>query len=282
MKPEKPIVFVVGASGFLGSLCAKYLRAHGYFVFGHKVDVTSRDELHRAFQNSKPDIVINFAGIRAPNIDWCEIHRQETIDVNVVGAANVMISALKIGAYPIHISSGCVYSGGIDTEFSEDDAPNFTGNLYSRMVGVTQEIFKEMPVLCARIRLPISYLPHPKNLLDKLISYGKVIPVPNSITYVEDLWPAIVHLFSDRPVGLLNMTNTGFITYDNVLEAYKKIINPEYKYEVLPCSDLSGLTAMKRSNCVLSTKKAESLFISMPPLTKDRLEDMMVRRRDEM
>lgn len=277
MRPLK--IYILGSSGFLGSRFSNYTRSKGYEVFNNKIDVTDLGALREAFQTIKPDVVMNFTGVRAhPTIDWCEDHKQETVLVNVAGAINAMHAALECGAYPFQISSGCVYSGGPERVFTEEDAPNFTGSFYSRMRIVMQDALKDLPVLQARVRLPVSKISHPRNLIDKITSYKKVISIPNSVTLIEDLWPALEKLMEIRPTGILNLTNDGYIEHTQILDAYRKIVNPDHTYELISLEQLQGkggITKAARSNCVLSNAKAQALGLSLPKLDEDRLEDIL-------
>ncbi len=213
-----------------------------------------------------------------PNIDWCENNKEETIAVNIGGAINVALAAIKINAYLIHISSGCVYAGGPKTPFSEEDEPNFFGSFYSRSRITAQCILKELPVLQLRIRMPVSCVSHQRNLINKLISYKKVISVPNSITLIEDMFPAIEKLsrLCPRPIGILNLVNDGYLKHEDVLRVYKEMVNKNHKYTLITQNELeSGIVKAQRSNCVLSNEKARSLGIKMPALNKERLKKIM-------
>ncbi len=249
-----------------------------------KIDVADFSRLSGVFKEKRPNVVINFAGVRAyPNIDWCEDHKEETVRVNVVGAINAMIAALEVRAYPIQISSGCVYSGGPEHEFTEEDEPNFFGSFYSRTRIVLQKALAELPVLYARIRMPISSSPNSRNLIDKIVSYKKVISIPNSVTLIEDLWPALEHIIKIRPIGIINLTNEGWIEHRQILEAYKKVINSEHDYEPITQDYLErNITRAKRSNCVLSVEKAKSLGVNMPKLTDKRIEEIMKSYKKEL
>ncbi|MDO8604198.1 MAG: sugar nucleotide-binding protein [bacterium] len=265
--------YILGASGFMGSGLTQYLEDRGHEVITERVEVTDFQALRKKFKETKPEVVVNFAGVRAyPNIDWCEDHKNETVAVNVGGVINVMLAALEFGAYPIQIGSGCIYEGGKDMAFTEMDPPNFFGSFYSRMRVVAQEALKELPVLQIRIRMPISARAHPRNLINKLISYKSIISVPNSVTLIEDMFPAIEKLAIIKPFGILNLVNDGYIEHKEILEMYKKIIDPSHNYQIINIKELEqGIVKAKRSNCVLSNKKAKSFGISMPALDKDRL-----------
>jgi 3,5-epimerase/4-reductase len=270
--------YILGATGFMGSQCVEYLRGKGHEVFTDRVDVTDFPALRKAFQGTRPDVVVNFAGVRAyPNIDWCEDHKEETVAVNVGGAINAMLASREVGAYGIQIASGCIYSGGVDKEFTEEDAPNFTGSFYSRMRIAMQDALKEIPVLQLRIRMPVSMHENPRNLITKIAGYKKVISVPNSVTLIEDMFPAIQKLAESRPTGILNLTNDGYLEHKTILEAYKEIVDPAHEYELISLDELvQSVTKTGRSNCLLSNAKARSLGISMPELTPERLRDIMM------
>src|SRR3989339_271920 len=95
--PEKKLKFyILGASGFLGGRCFKYLKSRGHKVLTKRIDVTNLSVLVTEFKKTKPDVIINFAGAKAyPTIDWCEDHKKETVAINVVGAINVTLAALE-------------------------------------------------------------------------------------------------------------------------------------------------------------------------------------------
>ncbi|MEK9129948.1 MAG: sugar nucleotide-binding protein [Patescibacteria group bacterium] len=284
MNNKKPNFYVLGASGFMGAQFVEYLKQNNYEVFSEKIDITDFFTLKKKFKEIKPDVVVNFAGVRAyPTVDWCETHREETVAINVVGATNVALAALEASSYPIQIASGCIYSGTAETLFSEEDEPNFFGSFYSRMRVAMQMILKELPVLQLRIRMPISMYSHPRNLINKIISYQKVISLPNSATLIEDMFPAIVQLAEIRPVGILNLVNDNYITNDQILRAYKEIVDPNHQYESISLDEFyQNIVVAKRSNCVLSNQKAKGLGIEMPEIDEKRLREIMKTYRESL
>lgn len=270
-------IYIIGASGWMGGLCAEYMKAEGHEVMTDRLDISNLGLLTQTLTSVRPDVVINFAGVRAyPTIDWCEVNKEETIKVNVLGAINVALASRNAGAYMIQIASGCIYSGDATTLFSEEDAPNFTGSFYSRMRIVMQDALRELPVLQVRIRMPLSKVAHSRNLITKIISYKKIISVPNSVTLIEDLFPALSVIMQKRPTGILNLVNDGYVKHDDILAVYKEIVDPLHKFEVIDIQELEkSVVKAARSNCVLSNEKAKALGIQMPALDALRLRDIM-------
>lgn len=263
----------------MGGSTADYLKGKGHEVINDRIDVRDFMALKNKFNEVKPDVVINFAGVRAyPTVDWCEDNKEETVAVNVGGTINVALAALDAKAYPIQVCSGCLYSGGPERVFSEEDESNFNGSFYSRMRVAMQMALKELPVLQLRIRMPISMYSHPRNFIDKIASYQKVISIPNSMTLIEDMHPAIEKLAQLRPIGILNLTNDGYVEHAKVLAAYKEIVDPNHSYIPISLEELQGrggITKAERSNCVLDNSKCKSMGIEMPELNEERLREIM-------
>ena len=269
-----------------GYVANKFLQFLGEESIISDLRLEDYSAIQNELEKEKPDVVINCAGKTGrPNVDWCEDNKGETLKVNVGGAINAMQAALEVGAYPIQIASGCIYSGGPEKQFTEEDPPNFFNSFYSRMKVVMQEALKELPVLQLRIRMPLSRFSHPRNLINKITAYQKVISVPNSVTLVEDLWPALEKLAELRLTGILNLTNEGYLEHAQILQAYKKIVNPKHYYQPISLEELQGkggITKAERSNCVLSIVKAKSLGLSLPVIDDLRLAEIMRDFKDSI
>jgi len=111
---------------------------------------------------------------------------------------------------------------------------------------------KEYGILILRIRIPLDNRPHPKNILTKLIKYGRVIDIPNSVTYLPDFLKALRHLLKIKAYGIFNTVNKYGLRYPDLLEVYKKYV-PDFTYTVIDYKKL-GLV---RTNLVMSVKKLE-------------------------
>ncbi len=261
---EKGIIL---GTGFLGTRISNEL---GYPSFG-RVDINplNLDNLCAFLDKENPDILINAIGKTGrPNIDWCEENKEVTIQSNVVAATNICTECSKRKIYFIHLGSGCIYKGDNNGQgYSEKDEPNFYGpQFYSKTKILAEKILAEFPGLILRIRMPIDDRPHERNLIDKLSKYSGVIDVKNSMTTVPHMIETIKKLVDKRAEGIYNLVNPGAISPKEIMEMYRKIINPLHKFEVISLKGLDSITKGKRSNCFLSSKKLEEENIYMPEI----------------
>lgn len=250
-----------------------------------EVDVTDLESLRKELDEKKPEIVINAAGKTGrPNIDWCEEHDTETIISNVIGARKIFRACSERGIYWVHLSSGCIFQGG---GFSakggpasgwreEDDDKATPPSWYSWTKYWTDQFLKDKPVLIVRLRLPIDNQPGPRNLIDKLLKYSKVINDENSVTVIPDFLKAVKQLIEKRRTGVYHVVNPGTISPSRIMEIYKEIVNPEHQFEVIADQDLykQGLAVARRSNCVLNTDKLQEEGIYLKPINERIVEIM--------
>jgi len=272
---------IVFGKGFFGTRIAKEL---GYEQIGYEANPLEIEKLKNYLDLKKPDIVVNAVGKTGrPNIDWCETHKEETMLSNVSAAVSLASECSKRGIYFVHLSSGCIYEGNNNGRgFSEDDEPNFYGSFYSRSKVLAEKSLKEFPGLILRIRMPIDYMPHPRNLIDKLKNYPRVINVQNSISVVPDMIEVIKLLVEKRRQGIYNLVNPGTISVAEIMGMYQETVDENHKFEIFSLGELEKLTNAKRSNCILSIDKLKDESIELPEI-HEAVENCLLeyRRRIE-
>ncbi len=250
MKGDKKIL--IFGSGFIGN---KLKEGLGCQISDKKI--FSFEDAEKEIKKYRPEIIINCVGYTGKiNIDHCELNKDKTFSANLFVPVILGELAFRYKLKLIHISSGCIYNYdyGKDKPVSEAKPPDYFELFYSRSKIYAEEILKKLAerssILVARIRIPLDSKPHPKNILDKLIRYRKVIDVPNSITYLPDFITALKHLINAGANGIYNLVNKGELRYPELLEVYKKYV-PDFKYKVINYKDLN----MERTNLILSTEK---------------------------
>ena len=257
---------IVFGAGFLGTRIADYL---DYNLVGrNEADVLSSSSLSAFLDRKKPDIVVNAIGKTGrPNIDWCESHREETFQSNVTAAENLAKSCYERDIYFVHLGSGCVYRGDNNRNgYSEEDESNLQGQFYAETKILAEKKLKEFPCLQVRIRMPIDDRPHERNLIDKLVKYSKVLDSQNSMTTVPHMLPALEVLIERKRTGVYNFTNHGTISALEIMQMYKKIIEPSHEFEAISLEELDKITVGKRSNCMLNTDKLRAEGIELPEI----------------
>jgi len=207
----------------------------------------------------KYSIIINTAGyIGKNNVDECELNRQKTLSSNVFLPIILGEYCLRTGKKLIHIGSGCVYYFDEikQSPITEIDEPDYYKLYYSRTKVYAEKVLKYIAkkanILILRIRIPLDYISHPKNILNKLIKYKSVIDAKNSVTYIPDMILAIKHLIINDKKGIYNLVNKGALYYPDLMNEYKKY-NTNFEFTIMRTEDL----LLDRTNLLMNTKKLE-------------------------
>ena len=208
-------------------------------------------------------VIINAAGYTgAPNVDACEIYKQETINGNVIWPVALELNHPNIPI--VHISSGCVYTG-YEKEFTEEDIPNFdfsNGSFYSGSKSLGQKMLEPFmhKSYLLRIRMPFGDTDHPKNFLTKMKKYNKLISYENSLSYMPDVAAVAVKIATDRNIatGIYNVCNPGSSNAREIVNMMG--IEKEFFTE----NEFKNAVVAPRSNCILDTNKLQRVFYLRP------------------
>ena len=167
-------------------------------------------------------------------------------------------AALRNKIKLVHLSSGCMfhYDYEKDRPIKETDFPDFHELYYSRCKQYAESALLALGdaanILIVRPRMPLDYISHPRNLLDKLISFKSVIDIENSVTYVPDFLDAVKYLIKLDSVGVFNTVNYGGLKFKELLEVYRKY-KQNHSYSITSQNELK----IVRTNLLLSTDKLE-------------------------
>ena len=231
----------------------------------------------------KPDVIVNCAGKTGrPNVDWCEDHKFETAQSNVIGPLVLAQAAAKRGIFMALVGSGCIYEGDNDGKgFTEEDPQNYFGSFYSQTKAISEAALREFSVLQLRARIPIDDLPSPRNFITKLASYTRVINTANSASIMSDFIKTAAELIARRRTGVYNCTNPGSITHKELLDMYVEIVDPKHTYEVISLEELGKITKAGRSSCVLNTDKLAAEGIHLLPI-KQAVREALVKYKEHL
>jgi len=267
-------ILIIG-DGYIGSRCAKEWPDA---ILSGKL-LYSVDDVINLLEEHRPDAVLNAAGIVGkPNVDWCETNQLETFKGNAVLPIMIAEACAKKSIYLLHIGSGCIFYGDSPESegWREDDFANPAAVYTKSKYAADLALMTFSNVGIGRIRMPLDSVPYKGNLIDKLVSYPKVVDVINSITVVEDMIDAFHKLLEAKAEGIYHVTNAGTISHKEILGMYEELVDPDHKNEWISAEELVsfGLAAKKRSNNILQSKNLEKLGILMRPV-KEAVRDAM-------
>lgn len=276
--PESHTILVFGGKhGWIGQKIVTLLKDQGHNPVCAQSRLENREAIIKEIASIKPDFIINSAGIIGnPNVDWCETHKPETIRTNVIGTLNLADIAHQMNIHVTNISTGCIYE--YDEQhamrsgkgFTEEDEPNFNGSFYSRSKILMEKLILEYPnVLNLRVKMPISTdLEH--GFVGKIIKYKKLINVPNSLCILDDLLPIAIEMTLKGFKGNFNFVNPGTLSHNEVMDLYKKIIDPTISYENFTLEEQDRILKARRANAELNPAKLLRYFPNIPHV-KDSL-----------
>jgi 3,5-epimerase/4-reductase len=282
-------ILFYGSKGWIGGLFMKYLQNICLFevIIGEE-RIENNENLLTEITKHNPDTVISFTGRTSGyhnnqqinNIDYLELPGKlhENMRDNFIGPINLGQICLALNIQHIYLGTGCIYTYNDNKKiFGDDDKPNFFGSSYSTMKGNTdQEIRKYKNTLNLRIRMPISYDTNQRNFIDKIVNYKNICSVPNSMTVLEDMFPIISKMIINRTTGSYNLTNPGAIEHNEILEMYKKYINPNHTWNNITYEEQMKILKSERSNNELDTNKLLS-FCSKNNLELKPIKDSLIK-----
>lgn len=242
-----------------------------------EADITDIDQVRAAVQEHQPTVIINTAA--KTNLEWAGVHRLESFNVNVLGAANIAQVADETDTYFIHYSSGCIFSSTDGTDAKAEDDPANPAAYYGWTKAWSEELvmFERSPkfkCLILRPRQPVSAQINHKNMLVKMLTFSKFIDTPNSGTVIEDLMEWTDQLIAQRATGVLHVANHGYTTPYNIALMIKEYILPDLEPEKITKEELDKLTPNKRVDTVLDVAKLEGLGIAVKPY-EERLREIV-------
>ncbi|KAL3503067.1 hypothetical protein ACH5RR_037516 [Cinchona calisaya] len=281
--PNKPALkfLIYGRTGWIGGLLGKLCEKQGIPYEYGRGRLEDRSQLLADIQTIKPTHVFNAAGVTGrPNVDWCESHKTETIRTNVAGTLTLADVCRENGLLMMNFATGCIFEydaahpEGSGIGFREEDKPNFAGSFYSKTKAMVEELLREYNNVCTlRVRMPISSdLSNPRNFITKISRYNKVVNIPNSMTILDELLPISIEMAKRNLRGIWNFTNPGVVSHNEILEMYKKYIDPEFKWSNFTLEEQAKVIVAARSNNEMDAVKLKTEFPELLPIKESLIK----------
>lgn len=273
MKPQRVLIF---GRGQLGTFYKEHFESKGVETSSPVGDIRDERFVASAVASFGPDLIVNCAA--KTNIDWCEMNKVETFEINTLGADAVGKVAEEAGIKLLHISSGCVQESLTEDEVrTEEDAPHplcyyAWTKVWAENLLMERAARGNLNVLVLRPRQLLSSMVSPRNALVKMLTYDKFIDTPNSCTIVEDLMRVTDELLEKEATGLYNVVNPGVTTPYRIAELLREHIKPGMQFTKISKEELNKMTLATRIDAVLSIEKLEKEGVTVEPIEKRLVE----------
>lgn len=241
------MILLLGATGYIGNAFARELtrRQNNWRAIYHKSALAAIGSI------GEIDLVINCAAFIPPeSVALCDKYQQATIEGNLMFPSDIaIVCALK--EIPVaHISTGCLWSDGL--EHSEDDQPQraFTGHCgfyIGTKVMAEGRVRDHKEHYIWRVRLPFDEFDSPRNYLSKLAKFDEVWDHENSLSHRGDFAKACLDLWEMRaPWGTYNVMNPGSMSASSIVtELVIDGIRKDYP-KIVPGAQGGSLVSVKK------------------------------------
>ena len=284
---------VIGAAGQVGEHLVRALQKKGQTVVGADLidsaaeilalDICNREDVNRLIESKHPEVVYLPASLT--NVDYCEQHPRESLQVNVVGVENVLRAVNKSGARLVYFSSDYIFDGE-DGPYTEDATANPV-NEYGRQKLIAEHLIALLArdFLIVRTTIVYGWESQGKNFIFRLLrslqGKDKVrVPVDQigTPTFAPNLAQATVELAASPLQGVFHLAGTGRVSrYEFACHAARAFGLNEGLIQAVQTSDLRQ-PARRPLKAGLTPLKAQSVLKT--PLTsyQDGLTEMAAEK----
>lgn len=219
-------ILVTGANGQLGQDVTRVLAEAGHEVIGcgrAEMDITDLKQCKRVISAHRPETIIHCAAYTA--VDAAESDMDSAYLVNAIGTRNIAISAEKIGATVVYISTDYVFNGTSEMAYVEygDTDPQ---TVYGRSKLAGEQMIRDFCSKWFIVRTSWVFGLHGNNFVKTMLRLGQEKPLlkvvndqKGSPTYTVDLAQFLLNLISTHKYGLYHASNSGSCTWYEFAEA---------------------------------------------------------------
>ena len=268
---------VYGSNGWIGQQFIDILKSKNIKFVEGKSRVDNYSELFKEIHLLHPTHIISFIGRTHgkignkiySTIDYLEQDGKlvENVRDNLFSPLLLAQISRELDIHYTYLGTGCIFKynendfGLEQNGFTENSLPNFFGSSYSAVKGFTDRLMHTYDnVLNLRIRMPITGEKNSRNFITKITTYDKICSIPNSMTVLPELLPLVLDMMEKKVVGTMNLTNPGLISHNEMLEMYKEIVDPKFKWNNFSAEEQRKILDSDRSNNYLDTTRLETLY----------------------
>jgi len=232
----KKKIVITGGTGRFGSLLKKFKTSHRlYFPNKKELNILNIKKTDKYIKKIKPQILIHLAGLSRP----MKIHEEDivkSIDLNIIGTANIVKICKKNNIKLIYFSTNYVYPGTQGNYSEKDPLLPVNNYAWSKLGGeASVQLYKNSLIL--RVCMTEKPFVHKKAFAN----------VKNSFLYHEDVTQILFKLLNQK--GIINLGGNPkyiyqFVKKDNPF--IKKIFISKHLEFGMPINSSMNINKLKK------------------------------------
>jgi dTDP-4-dehydrorhamnose reductase len=276
-------ILITGSGGMLGKdLVAQAQGRHRVFPSTRQdCDITDFPQVARAFEKTKPEVVIHLAAFTA--VDECETRPETAFQVNAEGTRNVALACRESRVPLLFVSTDYVFDGTKGAPYLEGDAPRPL-NVYGQSKLQGENYVRELLDRYWIVRTSWLFGPKGKNfvrtILEKARCEGSLRVVDDQVgapTYTADLAERLEEIVQRAGPGIYHATNQGYCSW---FEFAQEILRQAglSRVKITPISTSSaGRPAPRPKDSRLRNRRLELEGLDPLPPWQDALRRYLLR-----
>ena len=236
---------ITGGSGQLGLAIQTELTLRGINYVAtdsSRLDITNSSLVTELVDSISPEVIINTAAWT--DVDGAESNEPAAYQTNAIGPQNLAISAKKVGARLVQVSTDYVFSGESSAPWDEAAEHNPQSVYGSTKSAGEKFVLSELPNSSYLVRTAWLYSADLKNFAKTMIKLAlngdsEVRVVKDQVgqpTFAADLARQIANLVTaDAPAGIYHGTNSGHATWFEFAQEIFKLVGEDAS-RVIPVS----------------------------------------------
>lgn len=270
-------ILILGGNGNIGGFLSKSLsEEHEIISISRQdIDITSKEAVFDLIDNTKPDAVIDSAGIS--DIDFCELNEELSYTTNTIGTMNVALSCALNDIPLMYISSAQVY--GMDSTYPHAETDICEPiNVFGKSKLAGENLIRTLCKKYFIIRTSWCFSGEKcfvKKILEKKDTpIFMVVDMGLNPTYLPDLSNAISSIIKTNYYGIYNCTNSGSEYKTNIVKFILSYLGCNKNVISLPDNILATL-APRPKHCILNTSLLTESFNIEMPSWQNRMEEYL-------
>lgn len=244
-------IFIIGASGLVGSNCYNYFKQQGFDCVGTHFSYQAKntfyfDTLNLENENNvdiykfMPDVILHCGALT--HVDYCEQNEAESYEKTVTSTKNIIELSKKLNAKLVFISTDYIFDGE-NGPYDEEAKPNALSIYGKHKLEAERTVITDNPNnLVLRITNVYGDEERGKNFVSRIIEQIKddkkltlKLPIDQFATPINahDIARCLYLLLKDNKNGIYNIASTDYMNRVQLALTILKYF-PNAEYDLIP------------------------------------------------